>query len=102
MKKREWEDITDTKYSGLTISDVDALFAALDEAKDGLTAAHMHGFEEGKDQYRDKARKLQDALDEARAALRDLYLYPGVRDLLAPHDSLGSYRARVEKITEEG
>lgn len=46
--------------------------------------------------------RLFAALDEARDALRDLYLYPGVRDLLAPHDSLGSYRARVEKITEEG
>lgn len=89
-------------HSVISVADVDALFAALDEAKDGLTAAHMHGFEEGRDQYMDKVRKLQDALDEARAALRDLYLYPGVRDLLAPHDSLGSYRARVEKITEEG
>ena len=101
-KQGDFSYLFQSIQSNLRISDVDALFAALDEAKDGLTAAHMHGFEEGKDQYRDKARKLQDALDEARAALRDLYLYPGVRDLLAPHDSLGSYRARVEKITEEG
>ena len=28
--------------------------------KDGLTAAHMHGFYEGQGQYRDKVRKLQD------------------------------------------
>lgn len=50
----------------ISIADVDRLFAALDEAKDGLTAAHMHGFEEGRDQYRDKARKLQAALDAER------------------------------------
>ena len=55
--------------SGLTISEVDALFKALDEAKDGLTAAHMHGFEEGRDQYMDKVRKLQDALDAERGRI---------------------------------
>jgi len=53
----------------LSISEVDALFAALDEAKDGLTAAHMHGFEEGRDQYMDKVRKLQDALDAERGRI---------------------------------
>lgn len=45
------------------------LMAALDEAKDGLTAAHMHGFEEGRDQYMDKVRKLQDALDAERGRI---------------------------------
>lgn len=78
------------RTSCFSISDVDELFAALDslreeaslyqkewaklraaldEAKDGLTAAHMHGFEEGRDQYMDKVRKLQDALDAERGRI---------------------------------
>lgn len=48
------------------MKEVKRLDRELDEARDGLTAAHMHGFEEGRDQYRDKVKKLQDALDEAR------------------------------------
>lgn len=35
---------------------------------------------------------------QAEAALRELYTYPGVRDLLAPTDSLGSIARRVEDV----
>ena len=65
-KQGDFSYLFQSIQSNLRISDVDALFAALDEAKDGLTAAHMHGFEEGRDQYRDKVRKLQAALDAER------------------------------------
>lgn len=36
--------------------------------------------------------------EQAESALRELYTYPGVRDLLAPNDSLGSIAQRVEDI----
>ena len=89
-KQGDFSYLFQSIQSNLRISDVDSLFAALDslreeaslyqkewaklraaldEAKDGLTAAHMHGFEEGRDQYRDKVRKLQDALDAERGRI---------------------------------
>ena len=42
--------------------------------------------------------QLRTRAEQAEAALRELYTYPGVRDLLAPTDSLGSIARRVEHV----
>ena len=48
--------------------------------------------------YKDEIAALRTRAEQAEAALRELYTYPGVRDLLAPNDSLGSIAQRVEDI----
>lgn len=40
--------------------------------------------------------------DRLRTALVELYTYPGVRELLAPRESLGSIQALVEVALESG
>ena len=121
-KQGDFSYLFQSIQSNLRISDVDELFAALDslqkeydqykemvgeslmkevkrldealdEAKDGLTAAHMHGFETGKDQYRDKVRKLEIALDEARGKVEK------VREEIA-HAISGGYGILPEELEE--
>ncbi len=49
---------------------------------------------------RDTGEPPCDAVKLARA-LDALYTFPGVRELLAPNDSIGSIAAQVERTLEE-